>query len=67
MVADVPVVELCVKRDCGVYTAGVDSVSVCSADAQIKCVCVFVLGGVPVNKSFHSEEARPYSSQIKPG
>lgn len=42
MVADVPVAELRVKQDCGVYTAGVDSVSVCSADAQIKCVCVCV-------------------------
>lgn len=40
--ADVPVAELRVKQDCGVYTAGVDSVSVCSADAQIKCVCVSV-------------------------
>ena len=33
----------------------------CSADAQIKCVCVCVcvcvLGGVPINKSFHSEDA----------
>lgn len=60
MVADVLNVERHVKQDCGVCAAGVDSVTVCSADAQIKCA----LGGVPVNKSFHSEDAHPCSSQI---
>lgn len=63
MVADVLNVEPHAKQDCGVRAAGVDSVTVCSADAQIKCACA--LGGVPVNKSFHSEDAHPCSSQIK--
>lgn len=47
----------------GVCVVGVVSVSVCSADARIKSVCA--AGGAPINKSFHSEDVDPCSSQIK--